>query len=260
MPRILINGEWYDPIAPNSVFEPEYEELVLQHSAALFPDFECVPYTRLVNSPVGDSKADLALVDRDYRSWYVLEIELASHSLSGHVLPQMQRLSLARYGADDAAWIASRNSHLDANRMRYLMDSVSPGFMVIVNAPVPGWIEPLRWLGVSVAIVEPFRNRLDKHVLRVNGEQPDVAGETLTTLARGVDWFSRHHRIENPGAVVVPDSGELELLWAGTSFTARTKWIAGSLHAALDPAGTIPDALVLKRRSDGRLEIEELRR
>lgn len=260
MPRILHNSEWYDPVSPDSVYEPEFEDLVIQHAPVLFPDYHCVRYSRLVTSPAGDSRADLALVDREYRSWYVVEIELASHSLAGHVLPQMQRLSLARYSESDAEWIAERSPSVDLDRLKLLVESTSPSFIVVVNAPVPRWIEPLRGLGVTVAVVEPFRDRLDRHLLRINGEQPAVASEALTTLTRGIDWFRRYHRFDNPGAIVLPQSGELEILWDGTAFSARTKWIGGSLHVSLDPGGIMPDELTLRRRSDGRLELEELRR
>ena len=43
----------------------------------------------------GIKKPDLALVANDLSHWFVVEVELLSHSLDGHVLPQMRCL---KYG------------------------------------------------------------------------------------------------------------------------------------------------------------------
>jgi hypothetical protein len=96
MARILKDGEWYEPVAPTAVYEAEYQAIIVAQARHLFPDYAVVKFDTIVESERGNGKADLALIDRRYRFWWVVEIELSTHSLGGHVLPQVQILSLRR--------------------------------------------------------------------------------------------------------------------------------------------------------------------
>jgi hypothetical protein len=55
-----------------------------------------------LTSEYGSKKPDLALIDRDYRAWWVVEVELAHHSLHHHVLPET---------TSRAVWLAEAAKH-----------------------------------------------------------------------------------------------------------------------------------------------------
>ena len=88
MARLLIDDEWYEAIDGRSWYEQDFESVVGAHATALFPGCHVVPFKIAVESGYGRKIPDLALVDTDYREWSVVEIEMAHHSLHGHVIPQ----------------------------------------------------------------------------------------------------------------------------------------------------------------------------
>ena len=59
-----------------AMYELQYEELLRSRSQDLFPNYICSRFKKFVTSPLGDSQADLFLVDKDYRRSYVVEVEL----------------------------------------------------------------------------------------------------------------------------------------------------------------------------------------
>jgi hypothetical protein len=92
MSRILVNGQWYDALAETALYESDFERLVQTHAQRVFPAFCVAPFKCLVETEDGETaKADLALVSRDYRDWWIVEVELAHHPDS-HVLEQVRKL------------------------------------------------------------------------------------------------------------------------------------------------------------------------
>ena len=62
----------------------------------------------------GTAKPDLRLVDRELGLWWVVEVELAHHSLKGHVLPQVEILTSGHYGASEAELLTQSIPELDS--------------------------------------------------------------------------------------------------------------------------------------------------
>ena len=86
MARLLVDGRWFDPIQADSVYESDLEDLIIAHSASLYPNFWVIKYKRMVQSEYGTAKPDLAFIEKNYRTWYLCEVELGTHDLSGHVI------------------------------------------------------------------------------------------------------------------------------------------------------------------------------
>src|SRR4051794_22105245 len=99
MARVLVGDSFFEGVPSRSWYERDFESLVVDRAASLFPDWLTVPFRETVidDSQVG-KRPDLALIDKDYRSWWVVEVELAHHSLNDHVLPQVQVFKQGRYG------------------------------------------------------------------------------------------------------------------------------------------------------------------
>src|SRR5665647_377735 len=97
MPRVMIDGRWFDPVSSKSLYEADYENALVEHASDLFPGYRCVPFKVLVESEYGIGKPDLALVDNEYRSWYVVEVELDTHPLKSHVEDQVRKFALGHY-------------------------------------------------------------------------------------------------------------------------------------------------------------------
>lgn len=203
MPRILSRGEWYDPISPTALYETDFESLVIRHAPSLYPHLYVAEFKTLIGTEAGDTaKADLALIDKQYRRWWVVEAEMANHSLLGHVLPQVRSLSRGIYGEPEAAYLHEKNRALDLARLLDMMKGRQPQVLVIVNAPMPAWPEPLRRYEALLAVFEVFRSQRNDYLFRVNGDQPATLSDVVSEC-RFDRVLPRLLRVESPSGLNV---------------------------------------------------------
>ena len=78
-------------------------------------------------------RRDLALIDPQYRYWWVIEVELIGHSLQGHVIPQVRTFVEGRYDKTHAAALAKRSKKLDPQKLAAMMLGEAPNVVVISN-------------------------------------------------------------------------------------------------------------------------------
>ncbi len=213
MARILHEGEWFEEIASRGHYEGEFEKVLGQEAPNLFANYRWVEFkTPVVSAEDRDvRKADFALIHENYGSWWVVEVELAHHSLHRHVLPQVRTLSRAIYGSREAHYLCRRNRHLDIRRVSEMFKGDQPRVLVIVNAPVIGWTATLAPFGVRVLVCQMFRSRLNRYLLRVNGEYPSDDDEVVTTC-ECEPLIHRLLRIHAPAKLAV-GLGETVLLY-----------------------------------------------
>ncbi len=183
MARILHNDEWFEEISSRGHYEIEFEKVLQQEAERLFGSYYFIPFKATVYSEedADAREPDFALIHKSYRSWWVVEVELGHHSFNGHVLPQVRTLARARYGLAEADYLSNRNPALDKDKVMEMFKGGAPRVLVIVNAPVDGWAEQLRAFGANVVICQIFRSRLNRYVLRLNGEYPSENEEVVTT-------------------------------------------------------------------------------
>ena len=149
MARILVGDDWYEEISSASLYETEFEAVVRQEATKLFPGYHFVPFTQTVYADGESARADFALIEEEYRGWWVGEVEMAHHSFNGHVLPQIRTLADAAYGEGEARSICRKNAALSLDKMLDLMKGKPPRVLVVVNTPVSGWSGPLKARGGS---------------------------------------------------------------------------------------------------------------
>lgn len=100
MARILINNTWYEQVEPSTFYETEFEDRISLHAPSVYPHYFVVPFKKplittdpLSSSAVGTGGVvpDLAFIARDYKEWWVVEVEMSYHSFAGHIRPQIGR-------------------------------------------------------------------------------------------------------------------------------------------------------------------------
>lgn len=178
MARVLHNDIWYDELGPGSLYEAEFERIVIQYLDNICPGFVPVPFKITVTAAHGAARADLALVQSNYLAWWVVEVELTSHSLKGHVLPQVETLADAAYGRREADYLASKSERLDRVKLRDMVLGEQPRVLVIANSRKEGWEEPLRRLGARLAFFQLFRSDRGRQLALTNGYWPTAGRET----------------------------------------------------------------------------------
>jgi hypothetical protein len=258
--RILVGRDWYEPISSQSILETEYEDSIRRYAESLFPGYCCVTFNKSVQSDYGEVKSDLALIDLNYRGWVVVEAELEHHSLARHVEPQMRRLVHGHYTDAHAEAMLKENPDLDADRLKRMIRTVDPEFLVVVPTETPEWRSTLSNLGVKIACVQVFASREGKRVVVHSGDRPGGWGTSFVSNLKHDQAFSpRALRVETPSAI--PSGDSLDLLVNDYWTTWRV--VKAQRVTYILPNGTLDlefrKKLRLVRDSGGSLSIEEVK-
>lgn len=255
MSKLLIERERYERLSPTSLSEAQYEQLIMQDSGLLFPSFVTVPFKATVSDGRIRKQGDLAIIDRQYRSWWVVEVELATHSFGNHVLPQVEALSRGQYGARHAEVLASASQDLETEGLRRMMLGDQPRVLVVVNRSKPDWRRELSPYGALVAVVEVYRSSRNVHALRVNGDEIPDFGNFLSACQTD-PRVRRLVRVDSPGALPLEEGASAPIRygsdlaeWCVLS-TADTVWLCPSGSNPL-PVGS---RHILIEHEDGSLE------
>src|SRR5689334_16688900 len=81
----------------------------------IYPNHNCFTFGGTFKLEDNVSRPDLALVAKDLSHWFVIEVELISHSLEGHVLPQVRTF---RYGEPQRDCISVLSDALTLDRFQ----------------------------------------------------------------------------------------------------------------------------------------------
>jgi hypothetical protein len=260
MAKLLIGDELYVSLSSAAFFEFEYESLILSHASRLFAEHVAVPFKRQVESETGRATADLALIERRYRKWWVVEVELSHHSLSRHVLPQVAILANAKYGRNIAEYLSSQSDALNPEVLDNMMRGSQPQVLVVVNRHVSGWVQPLAAYGALLAVVEVFRSDRNRHVFRLNGDYPAAPGDEVSSL-RCDPLLPRLLIVESPGALESPPDKRLLIEFEGettewTKITTKDKvWLSPVRSNPLTPG----EKYALVKGEDGGLKLKRAR-
>jgi hypothetical protein len=246
--RVLAGGNWHEPLAPGSLYEEEFETIVRQEGSDLFPNYVVGSFKVTVASEAGLVKPDLAVIDPHYRRWWVVEVELATHSLRSHVLPQIHKLVIGDYGVAHARYLARELVGLSEDALATMMKGAPPGVIVVVNDFVPAWEEPLKAAGADLFVVRLFRSGANVHLFHVAGALPSTDTNTLSLCHRDA-LMPNMIRLDAPGSM--RSTEVLEILYKG----AVTYWkqIESRDTVWLAPLGRNP----LSERSSFRLVTSE---
>jgi hypothetical protein len=200
MPRLFHREEWFYEISPTALAESEFEEILVQNSHLLRKEAFVVPFKKTVYAPDGRSaRADLAIIDGDYRRWTVVEVEMLRHDLYRHVIPQVRIFRDATYGQEHAAYLAAQNSTLHAEKLNDMLRGQPPDILVLVNKYDQDWADELRRYSVILMTFEIFRSVSNRSVYAIDGELPETSVAVLTELK--FSQLSRLLLVQSPAAL-----------------------------------------------------------
>jgi hypothetical protein len=251
-----VHGERWDGLASSALFEREYQSLILQEAGQIFPDLRVLPFSEPVSYEGIWKKPDVALLDPRCRAWWVGEVELAGHPLNGHVLPQVEVLARGRYGERHVAALAAAAVDIDAQDIEAMLRGAQPKVVVIVNRSASEWERPLAREGALLVVVEVFQSPTHRPIFRIDGQEPAVPGDVLTTCH--VDpSMPRLLRLDTPAALT-PEAGEIAISHEGVP----TRWhrFAIADRTYLSPVRGSPwpqgSKLRIRRRANGELTFD----
>ena len=236
--RLLVNGEWFEAVSSWGQFERDFERLLFNQAGAIFPEHYTVPFKVPVETEHDRKIPDLALIDRSYRQWWVVEVEMGHHSLAGHVLPQVEVFARGKYGNEHGRYLLEQSNELDPDSVRDMIKGSQPGVLVVVNQEVPSWIEPIHHVGGLLTIVQIFRSSRNQHILRVNGDLITETSAELVSVCRLDPFMPRLLQVDSPASLGVAAGERLKILFGeGTTEWAR---IDSADRVWLNPIGNNP--------------------
>lgn len=148
-------------------YEKDYSSFVLKMCPKLFPDFFAFEVELEIESEGCKKKCDLVLVRKDYSSWWVVEVELSTHSVASHIRPQVSVFSEGYYGGRHAEKhvksIMRRSNYedLDQGSLYELLDEKIPNVLIIMDKSpshdMDNWNSLEDIDRVSISILKSFR-------------------------------------------------------------------------------------------------------
>jgi hypothetical protein len=100
---------------PDASLETEFEMVAVRALSCIYPNYHCFVFTGSFRYDDRVYRPDLALVAKDSSHWFVIEVELTSHSFENHVLPQVRAFQYGEF-QPDCATILARELGIDERR------------------------------------------------------------------------------------------------------------------------------------------------
>lgn len=201
-----------DPDAPS---EAEFEHAAVKALACAYPAYQCVLFGgTFVHPDSGARKPDLALVARDLSHWFVIEVELTSHSFDHHVLPQVRAFVFGEPQPDCMSVMADRLD-IDRGRAETLVRHVPRSVAVVANRKDDAWTQALRALPAQLLVLSLFRTEGGAPAVEIDGELRAVQESLGFGTYSAVDRSLRFHQlIRLPrGDVQLVDEGGAAATW-----------------------------------------------
>lgn len=212
--RIIHGAQVYSRVAPGSLYEGELRSLLLTHATYAFCGYKVLPFDPVVTGNQGlSARPDLALIDLEYRSWWVVEVELCTHSLESHVLPQLAVLRDGDYGPAMLSRLVRHWKEADRARLEVLLRATPPRFLVVSDLWLEEWWLSLAAVGVGFVAFELFRNQRNELAWVVKGQVPSLPKD-FVSACRIDPIVPRFLWVQSPGALTIQDE-VIELLYDG---------------------------------------------
>ena len=238
---------------PDATYESELEASTIKALSCLYPNYSCIVFGGSFEFEGRIARPDLALVARDYSHWFIIEVELVSHSLTAHVLPQVVAF---RYGAPqpDCAAIFERQLGLTRSKAHTLVEHVPRSVVVVANRRDAKWESDLAAHNIQFGVVSQFLTNAGTEAIEWDG--------TLTVLEENLGFgpfLAVDRSLRFPAQVALPD-GSVQIADSsgspGTWLVTRDErfaWITKQRGAPAIADGTL---VQLRRAYDGSISIK----
>ncbi len=149
---LLIDGVKYEPWTPPR--EDEFEQIVKEHAEDIFGENACyfdLKRKLKTGAGVGSIPDGYVVVFDQAPCWYIVEVELSSHSLYDHIVPQISKFvkgiqnplsqnQIANAIDDEiannlilAAWVRARIQDVERHKFLSNLIATNPALVVIID-------------------------------------------------------------------------------------------------------------------------------
>jgi len=161
LPRLLLSDQ-------TAVLEDEFTTVVLRILNRLYPSCHVIRFTPTVVNEDVPWKPDLALIARDLSYWFVIEVEIGTHSLEKHVIPQVIGLRDGIYDLS-AVNLISKSTGIPSDNIAAFVKFVPRYVAVISNVESDVWNEKLRANNVQFISIAEFTQKTGPGAFLITG-------------------------------------------------------------------------------------------
>lgn len=256
--RIFVAGQCktenlFHVVDPTTFSEVEFEAEVVAALRCAYPDYHCGVFRGSFRLDGERRGADLALIHRTFSHWFVVEVELISHSLERHVLPQVRCF---RYGEPEPECVTSLCNGFPAierGRAESLIRYVPRSVVVVANRFDSTWANALRALDVQMLVVSVFEDQGGRRGHELDGKL-EVAKESLGfAIYSAIDKSLRLPKSTSLplGDIQIEDPFGISAVWAVRA-TDTALWITRKVG---DPGLPHNEYVQVIRTIDGRITL-----
>jgi hypothetical protein len=160
--KIFIGGNCaseaiFNLLDPSAFSEAEFEAHAVKALACGYPEYHCIAFRADFSFENQVRRSDLALVHKSFSHWFIVEVELLSHSLMGHVVPQVRCF---RYGdplSSSANLLCDAIPQMDYPRAVSFPQFIPRSVLVVVNRASTEWRSCFRGLDVQMLTLSVYR-------------------------------------------------------------------------------------------------------
>ncbi len=194
--------------SPARIFKPQVPEIerdfeaqVLRVASEIMPGFTAASWKPLIRDRHGRgaAKPDLAMIARDLESWYVIEVELAVHSVPGHIAPQLETLGNGVY---DSSLLPSLQRAFPSESADALTRMVrrEPGLLCIADQYTERIGRTCRDTGFELVVLEPYFGTLGGWAVLVE----KIPSELTSVITPGAYALRRADRLGDSIVLMLP--------------------------------------------------------
>ena len=188
----------YEPRTPNT--EQQFEEQILRVARHIMPNYKAAEWKPIVRDHRDrGAQPDLAVISNDLEDWYVVEVELATHSVRGHIAPQLETLRNGIYDRSLLPSLGRAFPDLEEQELSRLMGR-DPGLLCIVDHYTEPIARTCRTFGFELVVLEPYYGELagwGVYFERLPYELIKTNAPSTYTLRRG-PWLGNSVVMELP--------------------------------------------------------------
>ena len=172
--RTLLTGECrpeniFQLVDPTEFLEVDFEAEVVKALTCLLPNYFCGVFAGEFVLDGERKSADLALIHKTLSHWFIVEVELASHSLEHHVIPQVRCFRFGEASTSCITSLCRGFSGITRPQAESLLTHVPRGVAVVSNVYDHVWHPALRALDVQFLTVSVFKDPHGRAAHEVQG-------------------------------------------------------------------------------------------
>jgi hypothetical protein len=260
MTKVRFRDEWFYLVSDDTFFETELESLIVQNGGLLRDGALVLPFKATVTAPgLEPRRPDLALIDPLYRYWWVIEVELTSHSLRGHVIPQISTFVEGSYGTTHVSALSKQSPQLDEAKLRAMMLGEAPEVVVISNRMDSAWKDSIEKSGAHLVVLNVFRSDKSRDIFHLEGVLPDSPQDCLSRIVP--TKIARMFRVLSPGALTGHGGDKVSILVENrlTTWTVMQTATDCFMFSPLEINLALSAGYMIYEGEDGNLNLREWR-